>query len=152
MLDETDRKILALLKENARMSNAEIARTVGMAASATLDRLRKLEESGVITGYSVKISPEVVGYGTLAFVYVSSNDGCWCEGTFAKLAEIEEVLECHSIAGEDCFLVKVRARDTQHLNVILRDQIAKIPTVTNTRTTIVLESNKETLDFPFDEA
>jgi len=148
MIDDIDRQILGLLQENARISNAEIARQVGMAPSATLDRMRKLEEADVIAGYTVQLHAEAVGYATLAFVYVSSKDGCWCAKTFADLAAIPEVLECHSIAGEDCFLIKLRARDTHHLNEILRDHIACIPTVTATRTTIVLESNKETLTLP----
>jgi len=145
VLDDTDRKILALLQENARISNAEIARTIELAPSATLDRVRKLEEQGIVEGYSARINPAALGYTMLAFVYVSSNDGCWCDVTFEQLKEIDEVLECHSIAGEDCFLVKLRARDTAHLNEILRDRVARISTVTATRTTIVLETNKETL-------
>lgn len=149
MLDEIDRKILQMLQTNARVANAEIAREVGMAPSATLDRIRKLEERGLIQGYTVKISPEVLGFTTLAFVSVSSKDGCWCDQTFRSLAMIPEVLECHSIAGDDCFFVKVRARDPRHLNEILRQRIAAIPTVTSTRTTIVLESSKETFDLPF---
>lgn len=148
MLDDIDRKILHKLQENARVSNADIAREVGMAPSATLERMRKLEERGIIRGYSVLLDPVQVDWGTLAFVYVRSNDGCWCVETFAKLAELPEVLECHSIAGEDCFLIKIRARSTVHLNEILRYKIAAIPSVINTRTTIVLESNKETLNVP----
>jgi len=147
-MDEIDRQILRLLQDNARISNAEISRTVGMAASATLDRLRKLEEQELITGYTAIINPDALGYKTLAFVNVSSKDGCWCNETFEKLALVEEVMECHSIAGEDCFLVKIRARDTRHLNDILRDRIANIGTVTSTRTTIVLETNKETHRLP----
>ena len=135
---------------NARTSNAEIAREVGMAPSATMERLRKMEEKGIIQGYSVNIDPNALDLGTLAFIYVSSRDTTWCETTFNDLEKIEEVQECHSIAGEDCFLIKVRAKDTQHLNVILRDKIAAIKTVNATRTTIVLETNKETLNLPLE--
>lgn len=148
MIDEIDRKILLMLQSNARVSNAEIAREVGMAASATLDRIRKLEERGLIAGYTLKVNAEALGFSTLAFVSVSSKDGCWCNDTFHALALIPEVLECHSVAGDDCFLIKVRAHNPRHLNDILRDRIAAIPTVTSTRTTIVLESSKETFDLP----
>lgn len=152
MIDDIDRKILGLLQKNARTSNAEIAREVGMAPSATMERLRKMEEKGIIQGYSVNIDPTAMNLGTLAFIYVSSRDTTWCETTFNDLQKIEEVQECHSIAGEDCFLIKVRAKDTQHLNVILRDKIAAIKTVNATRTTIVLETNKETLNLPLESS
>lgn len=152
MIDDIDRQILVLLQKNARTSNAEIAREVGMAPSATMERLRKMEDKGVIEGYTVNINPLALNLGTLAFVYVSSRDTTWCETTFNELQKINEVQECHSIAGEDCFLIKVRARDTQHLNAILRDKIAAIDTVNATRTTIVLETNKESLNLPMENA
>ncbi len=148
MVDDVDLKILSLLQDNARVSNAEIAREIGMAPSAIHERVRKLEERNVIQGYHTRLDSKVLGYGLLAFVYVSSKDGCWCQDTHRELCKISEVLECHGIAGEDCFLVKVRASDTSHLNAILRDQIARINSVTTTRTTIALETNKESLSLP----
>lgn len=151
MIDEVDRKILVFLQENARVSNAEIARDVGMAPSAIHERIRKLEERGVITGYHAAFNARSLGYGLLAFVYVSSKDGCWCPDTHRELCDIPEVQECHGIAGEDCFLVKVRARDTRHLNKILRDRFAPISSVTSTRTTIALETNKESQYLPLEE-
>jgi len=151
MIDEVDRKILVMLQENARVSNAVIAREVGMAPSAIHERVRKLEERGIIEGYHARFNPRSLGYGLLAFVYVSSKDGCWCPDTHRELCEIPEVQECHGIAGEDCFLVKVRAQDTRHLNRILRDRFSTISSVTATRTTIALETNKESQCLPLGE-
>ena len=151
MFDDTDRKILVLLQEGGRTSNAEIARELGMAPSAILERIRKLEERGVITGYRSLLDPVSMGYGLLAFIFVSSKEGCWCTDTHVHLASLPEVLECHAIAGEDCFLVKVPARDTNHLNQILRDRFASIESITTTRTTIVLETYKESQVLPIDE-
>jgi len=74
MIDETDRQILSILQQNARTSNAEIARQVDMAPSAVLERIRRLETRGVIQGYEARINPEALGLGVLAFVFVRSTD------------------------------------------------------------------------------
>lgn len=86
--------------------------------------------------------------GLLAFIFVKSKESCWEGVTHKLLSEAPEVLECHSITGEDCYLVKVRARDAEHLNRVLRDRIGLIDTVVSTRTTIVLETTKESSILP----
>src|SRR6266851_1412460 len=138
MIDTTDASILNILKKNARTSNAEIARQVGLAPSAVFERIRKLEERDVIRGYHASVNPKAVGLGQLAFTFVRSNDRPGGVGTAARLAEIPEVLEVHHVAGEDCFLVKVRAADAEALGRLLRERFGKITTITSTRTTIVL--------------
>jgi Lrp/AsnC family leucine-responsive transcriptional regulator len=139
MIDDKDREILAILQQNARISNAEIARQVGMAPSAILERIRRLEASGVIQGYETRISPEALGYNLLAFVSVATNDFAGDLRTAERLAEIPEVQEVHHIAGEDCFLVKVRAQDAKSLGRLLREKLGSL----RTRTTIVLETVHE---------
>lgn len=148
MIDSTDRQILDILQQDARTSNAEIARQVGMAPSATHERLRKLEERGVITGYGVHIDPEAVGLGLLAFVHVRADEGTRADSTESALAAIPEVEELHHVAGEDCFLLKVRAADTSALGRLLREQIGAIHTVRSTRTTIVLSTVKDCAPLP----
>jgi Lrp/AsnC family leucine-responsive transcriptional regulator len=147
-LDQTDRKILEILSDNARMSNAELARRMGMAPSATFERIRKLEERGVILGYRARIDPRVLDLGLLAFVLVRSNETPGTPDTGPQLARIPQVIEVHEVAGEDCFLLKVRARDPEDLANILREQIKPIPSVTHTRTTIVLLTVKESGALP----
>src|SRR4029078_1365118 len=100
MIDDTDRQILTILQQNARTSNAQIAREIGMAPSAILERIRKLETSGVIRGYEARIDPEAVGLGLLAFVFVGSNDVVGEVTTAEILSQIPEVQEVHHIAGE----------------------------------------------------
>ena len=148
MINDLDRQILTILQGNARTSNAEIARKVGLAPSAVFERIRKLEEKGVLQSYSARIDPHAVGLGLVAFTFVRSNDRPGGIQTAEKLAEIPEVLEVHHVAGEDCFLVKVRAADTEALGRLLRERLGKIPTITSTRTTIVLETVKESSDLP----
>jgi Lrp/AsnC family leucine-responsive transcriptional regulator len=148
MINDTDAHILTILQKNARVSNAEIARQVGLAPSAVFERIRKLEEKGVIQGYSARIDPHAVGLALVAYTFVRSNDRPGGIQTAERLAEIPEVLEVHHVAGEDCFLVKVRAADTEALGRLLRERLGKISTISSTRTTIVLESVKDTTELP----
>ncbi len=144
MIDVIDKHILMILQENARTSNAEIARQVGLVPSAILERVRKLEERGVIKGYTARLDARKVGLGLLAFIFVRTDDFAGEEETAVLLSEIPEVMEVHHIAGEDCFLVKVYSPDTETLGRLLREKIAAIKSVRSTRTTIVLQTSKET--------
>jgi Lrp/AsnC family transcriptional regulator, leucine-responsive regulatory protein len=143
-LDDVDGRILSFLQENARETQAEIARGVGLAPSAVLERIRKLEAKGVIKGYTALIDPKVMGQGMLAFVSVRSEEGPGDDSVARQLAAYPEVMEVHHVAGEDCYLVKVRTKDAEQLGVLLRTRIGRIPGVRSTRTTIVLETVKET--------
>jgi len=151
MIDDIDLKILSILQQNARVANAQIAREVGMAPSAILERIRRLETRGVIRGYETRIDPEPLGLNLLAFVFVASNDMAGEVRTADALAAIPGVQEVHHTAGEDCFLVKVRARDSRSLGRLLRERFGTIPAIRSTRTTIVLETEKETACLPMPE-
>ncbi len=152
MIDEIDAGILKILQSNSRTSNAEIARQVGLAPSAVFERIRKLEERGVILGYSLSLDPKAMELPLVCFIFVRSGERVGSPNTAARLAEIPEVLEVHHVAGEDCFLLKVRAADTEAVGRLLREQFGKIPTITSTRTTIVLETVKETAALPIPAA
>jgi Lrp/AsnC family transcriptional regulator, leucine-responsive regulatory protein len=144
MIDVAGYRILTILQEHAREANAEIARRVGLAASAVYERIRKLEERDIIQGYEVRLNPKAVGLGLAAFIYVRADERIGSLVTGYALAKIPHVQEVHNIAGEDCYLVKVRVKDTEHLAHLLRDHFGAIPTVRSTRTTIVLDTLKET--------
>ena len=148
MINEIDVEILKILQHNARTSNAEISRQVGLAPSAVFERLRKLEEKGIVRGYRVEIDPRAVGLAQLAFIFVRSNEGAGGVQTADRIAQIPEVLEVHHVAGEDCFLVKVRAEDAEAVGRLLREKLGRISSITSTRTTIVLETVKETAALP----
>jgi len=143
-LDDTDRQILALLQNNARIPNAEIARRVGKAPSAVLERIRKLEAGGVIQGYETRINPKALGLGLTAFTFVHAEDAVGSTRSGHELAELPEVLEVHHTAGQDAYLIKVRVADTEELGQLLR-KIGRIDSVRDTRSTIVLGSVKETI-------
>lgn len=150
MLDPIDLQIVDLLQDNARIPQVEIARIVGLAPSAVLERLRKLEARGVVLGYAARIDPKAVDQRLLAFVAVRTTDRPGEVRVGQAMAGVPEVLEVHHVAGDDCLLLKVRARDPEHLSQILRDRLGRVEGVRSTRTTIVLESIKETVRLPID--
>jgi Lrp/AsnC family leucine-responsive transcriptional regulator len=145
MIDETDRRIIEILSSDARLPNAEVARRIGLAPSATYERIRKLEERGVIKGYATLVDPHAAGLGVLAFILVRDNERIGQTTTARKVAEIPEVQEVHHVAGEDCLLVKVRVADTEALVRLLRERLGAIETITSTRTIIVLDTVKESI-------
>ncbi|MEU5402250.1 Lrp/AsnC family transcriptional regulator [Streptomyces sp. NPDC005963] len=113
-LDETDMRILEALQKDGRASYAELARAVAMSASAVTERVRRLEESGVISGYSAVVEPERLGLGILAFVRLRYPTGNY-KPFHDLLATTPEILEAHHVTGEDCFVLKVLARSMRHL-------------------------------------
>lgn len=148
MLDETDRRILELLQSDARIANAAIARDVGLAPSAVFQRIRKLEDSGVIRGYHAHLDPNVLGQGLMAFIAVQTGEGARARETAGLLAGIPEVLEVHRVVGEDCFFLKVRVRDAEALGALLDEKIQRLAPVASTKTTIVLSTAKNGLVGP----
>src|SRR6195952_1863708 len=115
VLDKTDLHILRLMQDNARISNAELARELGMAPSGVLERVKKLEQKGVMLQYTTRINPAALQQKMLAFIFMKAADGPGCNDTAKQLAKIPEVQEVHHIAGEDCSLVKVRTYDAASL-------------------------------------
>ena len=143
ILDKTDLNILRLMQENARITNADLARELEMAPSAVLERVKKLEQKNVILQYNTRINPIALQQKLLAFISIRSSEGMGGTATSQELARIPEVQEVHHIAGEDCFLVKVRTADSASLMELMRNAFSKIPMIISTRTTIVLETAKE---------
>ncbi|SEG70879.1 transcriptional regulator, AsnC family [Actinacidiphila yanglinensis] len=116
-LDATDWRLLAALQEDARASYAELARVVAMSASAVTERVRRLEEAGVIAGYSAVIDPERVGLPVLALVRLRYPHGNY-KPFHDLLDTTPEVLEAHHVTGDDCFVMKVAARSMRHLEEV----------------------------------
>ncbi|MBP9143234.1 MAG: Lrp/AsnC family transcriptional regulator [Thermoanaerobaculia bacterium] len=147
-MDEKDLQILSLLQADARIGNAEISRRVGLAASAVHERIRKLEQRGVVRGFHARLDPEALGRGLLAFISVQVDDRLTEGTTGEQLARLPEVQEVHHIAGEDCYLLKVRCASTGDLGRFLQESLGTFPAIRRTRTTIALGTVKEGLDLP----
>jgi Lrp/AsnC family leucine-responsive transcriptional regulator len=143
-MDQLDYKILELLQENARIPNSEIARRIGMVPSGILERIKKLEETGHILEYTARLNPKLLNLGLIAYVFVRTNELPGCCDAAGKLADMPEILELHHVAGEDCYLLKIRLEDNKSLAAFLREKMGAIPEIVSTRTVIVLESIKET--------
>lgn len=105
LLDDINRQLLSLLRDDPRLSMSALARAVGMSAPAVTERVRRLEEAGVIRGYRLDLDPAALGLPIMAYVRVRPNSGQLAR--VAELAErIPEVIECHRITGDDCFIMK----------------------------------------------
>lgn len=142
-LDQIDLQILRIMQDNARTNNADIARELGMAPSAILERVKKLEQKDVILQYNARINPAALDQKMLSFIFIKTQDIIGVQKVGLLLAEIPDVLEVHDIAGEDGYLIKVRTNDSAGLVDLMRNSLSKIEGIISTRTTIVLETVKE---------
>ena len=140
-MKELDQKILDILTNDARTPHAQIGEEVGLSRPAVTERVKKLEQGGIIEGYSAVLNPEALGQSLTAFISAKHqgvlNDEV--QVTLNALAKHGEILEIHSIAGDDCFLIKVRTTDMKSLNRIV-NHMKQPPLRMVTKTTIVLEN------------
>lgn len=143
MIDGKDREILSLLLHDGSISKADIARKVGLAPSVVSDRIRRLRDDRVVQGYEVRLDARALGKPLLAFVFVTDQKPSHGFDTAAALTGVTGLEELHKIAGDDCYLLKIRAADTDELNAILDSEIDTVPSVTRVRTTIVLKAIAE---------
>jgi len=147
-IDHIDYQILKILQSDGRISNVELARQVGLAPSGVLERVRRLEKRGIIKGYEVRLNSTELDFGLIAFMAIRTSEPVGVTDLGRELAQIPEIQEVHHLAGEDCYLIKLRVRDNAALARLMRDQLSKFSAITATRTTIVLETIKETLQIP----
>lgn len=141
-LSRTDRKILALLQKDGRMSVAEIGRQVGLTASPCAERIRRLENQGVITGYFARLAPAKLDAGLVVFVQVAlqRTSGNAFEAFTDAIEIIPEVEECHLVSGEFDFLVKARVKDMTHYKNLLAGSLLQLPNVQESKSYPVMES------------
>jgi Lrp/AsnC family leucine-responsive transcriptional regulator len=148
VMDSTDSKAIARLMANARTTWADLGAFLGLSAPAAADRVRRLEERGLIKGYAVLVDPEALGYPLAALVAVSLERPEHRAAFLVKVAALPEVQECHHVAGDDDYSLKIRCRSPRHLEHILSEELKSIPGVVRTRTTIILSTVKETPVLP----
>ena len=143
-LDRTDRKILQLLQQNGRLTNVELARQVALSPTPCLERVRRLEREGYITGYVALADAGKLNASTLAFIQVSlTNTSTENLRDFnARMRALPEVEACHMVAGGFDYLLKIRCRDMQDYQHFLGEQLATIAVVTQTHTYVVIEEVK----------
>jgi Lrp/AsnC family leucine-responsive transcriptional regulator len=142
-MDAIDHALVQLLQENGRATQLELARQVKLSQPATAERIRKLEEQGVITGYTATVDAAALGKDVTAFIGLSIEHPKYFESFAKKVLALDEVLECHRVAGNDSYLLKVKTANTLSLDALLVETLRTIAGVTRTHTTIVLSSVKE---------
>jgi Lrp/AsnC family leucine-responsive transcriptional regulator len=142
-MDELDHRIVDLLQRDGRATQLELSRSVGLSQPAVAERIRKLEERGVITGYTARVDASKLGKDITAFIGVSIEHPKYFEGFARKVLAMPEVLEAHRVAGQDSYILKVRTSNTKTLDTLLVETLRTISGVTRTHTTIVLTSIKE---------
>ena len=147
-LNSLDMKAIKLLLGNGRASWAELGKQLGLSAPAAADRAHKLEQRGVIRGYAALVDPTSVGYPLTAYVSVSLASHSRRAAFLRAIEKMEQVAECHHVAGDDDYLLKVRCRGTQDLDHLLATQLKDKLGVARTRTTIVLSTAKESVQVP----
>jgi Lrp/AsnC family leucine-responsive transcriptional regulator len=131
-LDLADARILKILSENARTSTAEIGRRIGLSSPSTAERVRRLEEAGVIRGYRADIDPQALGYAASAWLSIRPVPGELAR-VAALLQDIPEITQCERVTGEDCFLAKVHVREVTDLETV----IDRIIPYAMTRTSVI---------------
>lgn len=143
-MDDKDRQVLDQLQRDAKMPQAEIARRVGLSAAAVNERIRKLEQRGYIREWVAVLDDQLVGNEITAFIEVFIEHPRHEREFISLTRELDEVLECHYVAGEFSCLVKVRVPDRAALRGLVLDKMNALEGVRQTRTLIVLETAKET--------
>jgi Lrp/AsnC family transcriptional regulator, leucine-responsive regulatory protein len=143
MLKPIDYKILDFLQNNARATQSEIAEAVGLSQPAVAERIRKLEQERVITGYFARLDGRKLGKDITAFIGVGIGHPKYNAAFAKKIRSLPDVLECHHVTGQDSYLLKVVSENTGTLDRLISEEIRTIPGVTRTHTTIVMSTVKE---------
>lgn len=146
-LGATDARILEILQRDGRRSYADLGADLGMTGPSAHERVKKLEARGVITGYGARVDPRAAGLGVVAFTWVTQAPGTVAADLMPAFAEIAELEECHHISGEADYLLKIRARDMEHLARVVR-RIQTTPHVSTTETDVVFTTGFERRPLP----
>lgn len=152
MYDSIDSKILQLLQRNGRVTQTELASLVGLSSPAVAERIKKLEEKGVIQGFQARLNPKALQLGLTAFISLCVDHLDSLPTFFDTISQTPNILECHHVTGEESFFLKVRVKDTGELEHLLTSSILAIPSVSHVRTAIALSTTKEETILPLPAA
>ena len=147
MLNSIDSKIVACLMTQARTTWVELGALLGLSAPAAADRVRRLEDKGVIRGYYAAVDPDSIGIGMAALISVSLSTAAARNDFLACVQTLPEVLECHHVAGDVDYILKVRCSGTRDLERLISNELKAFPGV-RTKTTVILSTIKETPVLP----
>lgn len=149
-LDKTDRKILEILQSNAKITNAQLAQEIGLSPAPTLERVKKLENAGVIKSYHAKLDAEVVGLGVNTFVMVSlkGHNKENIDKFIKSINSIEEIIECHHVTGSSDFILKIISQDISSYQKLMLEKVSNIDVVDNMQSMVILSTFKDSKILP----
>jgi Lrp/AsnC family transcriptional regulator, leucine-responsive regulatory protein len=149
-LDSTDRKVLEILQENAKITNAQLSKEIGLSPAPTLERVKKLETQGIIKSYHAQLDREKIGMGVTTFVQITltGHRKQVTDSFVSQVEEIPEVIECHHITGSCDFLLKIISKDISTYQKLMLEQINEIEEVASTQTMVILSTFKESKVLP----
>ena len=149
-IDDIDKKILEILQSRAKITNAKLSEEIGLSPAPTLERVKKLENMGVITSYHAKLDTEKIGLGVTTFVLatLSGHNRANIEGFIEEINKIPEVIECHHITGAGDFILKVISKDIASYQKLMLEKVSDIKQVDNMQSMVVLSTFKDSKVIP----
>lgn len=152
-LDKVDRKILDILQRNAKITNAQLSKEIGLSPAPTLERVKKLETSGVIDSYHAKLNTAKIGLGISTFVQIklTGHDKESIRTFISAINKIDEVIECHHVTGSSDFVLKVIAKDIAAYQQLMLDKVNEVPVVDSLQSSVILSTFKDSKALPIPE-
>ncbi len=149
-IDQTDRKILQILQSNAKITNAQLSKEIGLSPAPTLERVKKLENLGIIRSYHATLETEKVGLGVTTFVqvFLQSHKKSCLDAFVEKIKQIDNVIECHHITGSCDFILKVISADIQSYQKLMLEEISEIEEISNMQSMVILSTFKDNKVLP----
>ncbi|MEO9967567.1 MAG: Lrp/AsnC family transcriptional regulator [Reichenbachiella sp.] len=149
-IDKTDRKILKILQANGKITNAKLSEEIGLSPAPTLERVKKLENSGIIKSYHAELDSAMLGLGVNTFVQVSlkGHNKPNIETFLAKIRDIEEIIECHHITGSGDFILRIVAKDIASYQQLMLEKVSDIDIVDSLQSMVILSTFKNSKEVP----
>lgn len=149
-IDKTDRKILKILQKNGKITNAKLSEEIGLSPAPTLERVKKLEHSGIIKSYHAELDSAMLGLGVNTFVQVSlkGHNKPNIETFLARIRDIEEIIECHHITGSGDFILRIVAKDIASYQQLMLEKVSDIEIVDSLQSMVILSTFKNSKEIP----
>ena len=149
-IDRTDKKILEILQKNAKITNAKLSKQIGLSPAPTLERVRKLESRGIISGYHAKLNMSKVGLGVSTFVMVSlkGHNKKNLQSFLDKIKYVENIVECHHITGSGDFILRIVAEDIESYQELMLDKVSEIEVTDSLQSMVILSTFKDNKVIP----
>jgi Lrp/AsnC family transcriptional regulator, leucine-responsive regulatory protein len=149
-MDYIDRKILTILQASAKITNAQLSKEIGLSPAPTLERVKKLENAGVLKSYHAKVDTDKIGLGVSTFVLVSlkGHNKDNIENFLTEIHKIDEIIECHHITGSGDFMLKIIAKDIGSYQKLMLEKVSNIYVVDNMQSMVILSTFKDSKVIP----